>query len=226
MSVAPGPHAPIEGETVITNHIAVRLLLLVAAAAAAAMAQSASPVGSTAAPAVPALKVGMLNVQEAVFGCDEGQKELAALNAKFASATNQIKALGEEVDKLRKQLEVQGPKMGDSERAELANQIESKQNSLGRQQQYNQGEYMEQQNAIARRILRKLLLVVEKYARENGIAKVEDSSKEWPEGPTLWNSPSIDITKLVVEIYNTQSRAAAAPASSGAPAHQPASPVK
>jgi len=210
----------------MTNHVAFRLLLLVSVVAPAAVAQSTSPVGSTAAPAVPALKVGMLNVQEAVFGCEEGQKELAALNAKFAPATNQIKALGEEIDKLRKQLEVQGPKMSDSERAELANQIESKQNSLGRQQQYNQGEYMEQQNAIARRILRKLLPVVEKYARENGITKVEDSSKEWPEGPTLWNSPSIDITKPVVEIYNAQSKAAAASASSGASAHQPANPPK
>jgi len=85
---------------------------------------------------------------------------------------------------------------------------------------------MEQQNAIARKILRKLLPVVKKYARENGIAKVEDSSKEWPEGPTLWNSPSIDITKPVVEIYNAQSKAAAASASSGPPAHQPANPVK
>lgn len=208
------------------NRIDLRLLLLVCGLSASVVAQSPRPANSSSATALPPLKVGVLNVQEAVFGCDEGRKELAALEAKFAPTTNQIKALGEEIDNLRKQLEVQGPKMNDSERADLANQIETKQNTLSRQQQYNQGEYLEQQNAIARKILRKLLPVVEKYARENGITKVEDSSKEWPEWPTLWVSPSIDITKSVVEIYNAQSKSAAAAGSSGTGSHPAGNPAR
>jgi hypothetical protein len=81
-------------------------------------------------------------------------------------------------------------------------QIDSKQKALGRAQEDAQNDFTEQQNEIVQTILQKLLPVVNKYAKDNGLTLVVDGSKPWPEWPVLWASPSVDITKAVVDIYN------------------------
>jgi hypothetical protein len=44
-----------------------------------------------------------------------------------------------------------------------------------------------------------------KYAAENGFGLLIDISKQWPDGPVIWNGGSIDITRAVILAYNVQS---------------------
>ncbi len=203
----------------MTCRIARFLFLLMSLLPATAFAQSGSGATSPA-PALSPAKIGILNIQYAVVTSEEGKKELNALDQKFAPTNNQLKSLGGEIEVLKKQLDAQGEK-DDGARAELVNQIEAKQKSYNRLQEYAQSDYMEQQNAIAQKILQKLLPVVEKYAQQNGLNFVVDDSKQWPEWPFLWASPSVDITKPVLELYNAQSKLPAAPSSIN-PSHPPA----
>jgi len=151
--------------------------------------------------AVPA-KIGIINIQNALIGTNDGRKEFQALEKKFEPKKSELKSLGEEIDVLKKQLETQGPTLSDDARANLGRQIDSKQKSFSRAQEDDQTDYTEQQNEIAQKLLQKLLPVVEGYAKENGLTLVIDGSKPWPEWPVLWASPSVDITKAVVDIYN------------------------
>jgi outer membrane protein len=64
--------------------------------------------------------------------------------------------------------------------------------------------------------------MIVKYAQENGFGMIIDTSKPWPQSPVLMAGEGLDITKSVVDIYNTQS-GVAAPASTGAAA-KPAAP--
>jgi outer membrane protein len=58
--------------------------------------------------------------------------------------------------------------------------------------------------------------VIMKYAQDNGLGMIIDTSTPWPNGPVLWANPaSIDITKAVVEAYNAQSGVPAPPAGTG-----------
>jgi outer membrane protein len=95
--------------------------------------------------------------------------------------------------------------LNDETRSSLVRQIDSKQKALSRAQEDAQNDYAEQQNEIVQRVLQKLLPVIEVYAKDNGLSVVIDGSKLWPEWPLVWASPSVDITKAVVDIYNLQS---------------------
>ena len=183
-----------------------------------AIAQS----GSTASPSAPLVlpnKIGIVSIQNAIVGTNDGQKDLQILGKKFDPKKNELKSLSDEIDSLKKQLETQGPKLNDEARASLGRQIDSKQKTLSRAQDDAQNDFTEQQNEIVQRILQKLLPVIDKYAKDNSLSLVMDGSKPWPEWPVLWASPSVDITKAVVELYNAQSARLSAspePRSSGA----------
>jgi outer membrane protein len=164
--------------------------------------------GNTTIPSAPLIspsKIGTINIQSAIVATNDGQKDLQVLEKKFDPKNNELKSLSDEINRLKKQLETQGPKLNDDARANLERQIDSKQKSLGRAQEDAQNDFAEQQNEVIQRILQKLLPIVSKYAKDNGISLVVDGSKPWPEWPILWASPSIDITKVVVDIYNLQS---------------------
>jgi outer membrane protein len=47
--------------------------------------------------------------------------------------------------------------------------------------------------------------VIDKYAKANGYGLLFDSSNPWPQGPLLWATAGVDLTKIVVDAYNAQS---------------------
>ena len=57
--------------------------------------------------------------------------------------------------------------------------------------------------------------VIDKYAKENGFTLLLDSSNPWPQGPLLWATAGVDVTKPVVDAYNAQSGVAAPPRPAG-----------
>lgn len=204
----------------MTEKIARIVIVSALVISAAALAQE----GATTAPGVPLVlpaKIGTINIQSAVVATNDGQKDLEILDKKFDPKKNELKSLSDEIDSLRKQLETQGPKLNDEVRANLVRQIDGKQKTLGRAQEDAQSDFTEQQGEIVQRILQKLVPVVNKYAKDSGLTLVVDRSKPWPEWPVIWASPSVDITKAVVDIYNLQS-AGTPPVSQGRRSDSPA----
>jgi outer membrane protein len=177
--------------------------------------------GGAATPGTPLAlptKVGIVSIQSAIVQTNDGQNDLQVLEKKFDPTKNELKSLSDDIESLKKQLETQGSKLNDEARANLTRQIDSKQKTLSRTQEDAQNDFTEQQNEIVQRVLQKLLPVIDKYAQDNSLSFVLDKSKSWPEWPVLWASPSVDITKAVVDIYNAHSAglpASRAPRSSG-----------
>jgi outer membrane protein len=158
---------------------------------------------TTAAPGVS--KVGIIDIQQAIVGTNEGARDFEALAKKFEPKKTELSTLNTEVDNLKKQLQTQGDKMNDEARANLVKSIEIKQKSLQRQAEDAQNEFQQQQNEVAQRILQKMAPVIDKYAKENGFSLLLDSSNPWPQGPLLWATAGVDVTKPVVDAYNAQS---------------------
>lgn len=184
-------------------HKKVRIILcaLVLPAIAIAQGGTASPITTTTLP----IKIGIVSIQSSIVGTTDGQKNLQALEKKFDPKKIELKSLNDEIDSLKKQLETQGPKLNDEARASLSRQIDTKQKTLSRAQEDAQNDFTEQQNEVVQRVLQKLIPIIDKYAQDNSLILVMDGSKPWPEWPVLWASPSVDITKAVVDIYNAQS---------------------
>ncbi len=63
--------------------------------------------------------------------------------------------------------------------------------------------------------------VIVKHAQEGGFAMIVDTSNPWPQSPVLWYGEGGDITRAVVDLYNTQS---GVPAPAAGAAAKPAAP--
>ena len=169
-------------------------------------------------------KVGTINIQEAIFGSNEGQKEIQTLQKKFEPKQAELKTQNDELEALKKQLNTQGDKLNEDAAANLKKQIETKQKSFDRNVQDAQEEFGSQQQDIASKILQKMAPMIVKYSQENGFGMIVDTSKPWPQSNVLWWGEAIDITKPVVEAYNVQSGVAAPTPPAGATAPKQTTP--
>ena len=167
-------------------------------------------------------KIGTINIEQAVLGCNEGQRDMEALRKKLEPKQNELKQQNDELEQLQKQLQTQGDKLNEDARASLVKQIETKKKSFDRAVQDAQEDAQNQQRDLFQRILQKMgQPVIIKYAQDNGYSLIVDTSNNWPQSPVLWWAEAGDITKAVVDIYNAQS---GVPAPTAAGAAKPAAP--
>jgi len=213
--------------------IAVFSLIFGLTFSAFAQTGSAAPTGSATSPATPAAsptttaagtgtKLGTINIEQAVVGTNEGQRDFEALRKKLEPKQNELKGQNDELEALQKQLQNTGDKLNDDARAALVKQIETKKKSFDRAVQDAQEDAQNQQKEIFQRILQKMAPVIVKHAQESGFGMIVDTSNPWPQSPVLWYGEGGDITKAVVDVYNAQS-GVPAPAATGAAA-KPAAP--
>lgn len=181
--------------------------------------------GTAAAATAPAVtgpqptKVGIINIQAAIVGSNEGQVELNKLKSKFEPQQTTLEKQGKDIEDLQKQLNTQGDKLNDATREQMRKDLESKQRVYQRAVEDTRTEVQSAQDEMLNKIGNKLMPVLDKYARENGYALILDSSQPFPQGPLLWaNVPSVDITKTIVDLYNAQSGVAAPAATAPKPA--------
>jgi len=197
------------------------LIVVAVLTSAAVMAQTDPPASSAALPAAPsaapasapiatgtgAAKIGTINIEAAIFASNEGQRDGNEVAKKLEPKQTELKSLNDEVEGLKKQLNTQGASLNDDAKSELSKKIEQKQKQLERNNQDLQEEARNQENEIGQRILRKMGPLIVKYASDNGYALIIDTSpnNQWPNGPVLWQSQGLDITKVIVDQYNVQS---------------------
>ncbi len=196
--------------------------------AATPSSPAATPASPTSAPATTTgpstgTKVGTINIQEAIFGTNEGQRDMQALQKKFEPKQAELKGQNDELEALKKQLSTQGDKLNEDAAANLKKQIDGKQKTFDRAVQDAQEDFGTQQQDVATRILQKMAPMIVKYSQDNGFGIIVDTSKPWPQSNILWWGEAVDITKPVVEAYNTQS-GVAAPAASGTAAPKTTTP--
>jgi outer membrane protein len=189
--------------------ILVLATISLAQTAPAGTAAPATTPASTAATTPGGVKVGIIDIQQAIVGTNEGARDFETLQKKFEPKRNELAGLNTEIENLKKQLNTQGDKMNEEARATLLKSIESKQKVLQRTGEDAQNDFQQQQNEIAQRILQKMAPVIDKYAKSNGYGLLFDSSNPWPQGPLLWATAGVDLTKVIVDAYNAQSGVAA-----------------
>jgi outer membrane protein len=187
----------------MSNHLKIRatafVLALTLAASGRLLAQGAA---GNAAAAPAGTKVAIVNIQDAIASTNEGKKELDALQQRFSPKQAELKTQNDEVENLKKQLQTQGDKLSEDERNNRVKTIEVKQKSLQRNFEDAQNEFQQAEQEVVNRLGKKMLEVLEKYAKANGYAMILDVSN--PQTPVLYASPNANITKELVEAYNAE----------------------
>ena len=182
-----------------TRVLSLALVLVLGISAARAQAPAAGVAAGT--------KVGIVSIQDAIANTNEGKKELEALQQKFAPRQAALQTQNDELENLKKQLQTQGDKLSDEERNSRVRSATEKQKSLQRSAEDFQNEVQTAEQEILNRLGKKMLDVLEKYARDNGFAVVMDVSN--PQTPVLYANPGTNITKNLVDAYNAESPVAA-----------------
>lgn len=205
------------------NDRVIVLAALLLSFAAGAWAQG----GGNSPAAVAAGKVGVLNVRNAIVNTAEGKQASAELQSQFASRQNELENFRKQIEDLQNRLRNGERTLSDEEKGRLQRQGEL----LARQFQRKQDELQEDmngaQNDVVDRIGRKMLDVLDRYARENGYTAVFDNSGQ--NSPVIYASSQIDVTQDIIRLYDQAypvKGGAAAPArpQPGTPKPQPPAP--
>lgn len=182
---------------------------------ASGMAVSAAAQSPAAAPA-GASKIAVIAFQVAVAQTNEGQRNYADLEKKYAPKETELKALNGEIESLTKQLQAQGDKLSDAERSSRAKVIDEKRKKLDRSAEDMKNDGNREIQEMYSSLASKVYDVLASYAQQQGYSIVLDMGQQ--QTPVLFVAPTTDITKAVIAAYNTKSGVAAPPAQPGAAA--------
>ena len=152
---------------------------LAAAAQTPAEPAAAAPATTTtaAAPAGPP-KIAVVAFQVAVGQTNEFQRNFADLQKKYDPKRQQLKALSDEVDNLTKQLQTQGDKLSDAERASRAKQIDDKKKLLQRDGEDASNDFQNEMQEMYQGLASKVYDVLSTYAQQHGYTLVLDVAQQ------------------------------------------------
>lgn len=195
------------------------------AAAQTSAANEAAP--ATTAPAGPP-KIAVIVFQQAVAQSNDFQRRYADLQKKYDPKRQQIKTLNDEIASIQKDLQAQSATLSDAQRATKAKQLDDKQKELKRTGEDAQGDFQQDMQQTFSAVAGKVSETLDAYAKEHGYTLVLDGGNQ--QVPVvLYANQSTDITKAVIDAYNTKSGipapehpAAASAPSAPAPQTRPA----
>ena len=173
-------------------------------------------------------KFAVINIQGAIISTKDGQKAAAELNSKTAPKKKELEQKQNDINALQDQLNKGSNTLSDAAKNDLYKNIEAKKKSLQREVEDAQADLEADQQKLLQQLGQKILAVIEKYSRDNGITMVVDVSS--PQTPILYASPAVDITKEIIELYDKNSGGGSgapttsAPKPAVPPAPKPAAP--
>ncbi len=168
-------------------------------------------------------KIATIHIQNAMVGTREGQKAAAALQAKVEPRRKQIEAKQAEIAAKQADVNKSRNTMAEAKLASLQRDIDALTKSLQRDSQDAQEEIQQDQDKVLNELGQKMMVVIDKYARDNNYSIVIDISTQ--QSPVLWASNNVDITKEIVDLYDKNTPGAGAEGSAAAPVAMPKAPA-
>jgi outer membrane protein len=218
-------------KTYLASTAALLCFALTASMAASAQTGPAASAGdASAAPAGPP-KVAVIAFQAAVGQTNEFQRNFADLQKKYEPKRQELKTLSDSIEALQKTLQTQSATLNDETREKDSREIAEKQKQLQRDQEDDQNSFQQDMQDTFNGVASKVGDVLIAYAQEHGYTLVLDGGDQQTQ-MVLYASPATDITKAILDAYNTKSgvpapvagQSATAPARPRAPAQHPAAP--
>ena len=169
-------------------------------------------------------KIAVLNVRNAIVATAEGKQAQAQLQSQFAPKQNELQSTQKQVEDIQRRLSEGARTLSDDEKGKLQRQGELLTRRLQRDNDGLTEELNAAQGEIIDGIGRKMLDVLDRYARENGYVAVLDTSAQG--SPVIYGSSQADITQDVVRLYDqAYPIKAGSPAAAASPAPKAATPA-
>jgi len=130
-----------------------------------------------------------------------------------------MEALNKQINDIRQQLAANQTTWSDEQKSKAQTQGQRLAAQLDRKNTELQTDVNDAQGEVVDRIGRKMMDVLDRYARENGFVAVFDSSAQ--NSPIIYASNNVDITQDIIRLFDQQY-----PLKGGAPAAKPAATPK
>jgi len=200
---------------------ALALTLVSSLALTVAAQTSPAPTAAAAAPAGPP-KVAVIAFQAVVGQTNEFQRDFADLQKKYEPKRTQLKTQTDEIEGLEKQLQAQGDKLSEAARASQTKTIDDKKKLAQRFAEDAQNDLTGEMNDLYNKIASKVFDVLNSYSTQHGFTLVVDDTPGQQQAPlVLYHAENTDISKAIVEAYNTKSGVPAPPPQAAAPPDAP-----
>jgi outer membrane protein len=174
----------------------------------------------------PQSKVGIISFQNAIVSTKDGQKAAGELQAKFAPKKAELDKKQSAIAQLQDQLRKGSNTLSEEAKQKLMHDIDTTTKSLNRETEDAQAELDQAQTSIMRELGNKMIVVIDKYAKENGFSLILDVSS--PQTPVLYAANSVDITQDIIGLYdkaNTGAVSSTVPPAQNPAAAKPAPPA-
>ncbi len=193
-------------------------------AALLALSMAPSLRAQAGAAASASAKVGVINVQAAIAGTEEGKQAVAQLQSQFAPRTSELQNMQKQIEDVRARLQAGDATLSDEEKSRLTRQGDQLTRSFQRKQQEFQDDSNDAQQDLINRIGRKMIGVLDKYAKDNGYSVVLDTSSQ--QTPVIYAANQVDVTQEIIHLYDESFpvKAAAASTTPSKPAARAATP--
>jgi outer membrane protein len=145
-------------------------------------------------------KPATIHIQKAILSTKDGEKASVDLQNKFAPRRAAIEKKNTDMLAKQDQLKKGAATMSQEARDRLSRDIDTAQKSLQRDQEDFEADVQAEEGKIFNELGGRLMEVLGKYANQNGISIVMDTSNQ--QSPLIWADPSIDITADIVKLYD------------------------
>ena len=173
-------------------------------------------IGPMQVPGQEMVKVGVLQVDRAIFESEEGKSAMADLQKKADAKQQELASQQKEIQDLQAQIQRQGATLNQEAQAALGRNLERKQIDFQRANEDAQRELNQLRTEIYNRIGRKILTEVQKYAGENNFYLILNSSSQ--NSQVLFSASSVDITTDIIKRYNLSQTSPSSPPATPPPA--------
>jgi outer membrane protein len=175
---------------------------------AAAIAQAAAPAVTPASDPAPvaitgATKIAIIQFSGAVTQTNEFQRDIADLRKKYEPQEAKLQTANQEIETLKKQLQDGGANLSDADRQSKMRIIDDRTKSLQRSAQDLQSSEQQDGQETFQQVANKVGEVMITVAQGQGFNLVLDAGQQ--NSTVLWAAQSTDITKAVLDAYNTKS---------------------
>jgi len=150
------------------------------------------------------VKIGVMNLQLALNQSVEGQKVLTRLKSNLAKEQDIITSKKEELVKMEEELRSQGYMMSEKVRKDKEQRHKKLTREFERYREDKQAEFVAEQRDATARIYKDLMVVLNKYAKEQGYTLILEGGPQTPgvPGSLIYSDAAVDITKAVMDLYN------------------------
>jgi outer membrane protein len=168
------------------------------AVAVATLGLSLAPIASAPARAADSLKIGTVDMQQALQSVEAGKKAKAKLEGEFNTKKKKLQNEEAAIKKMGEEFKKQSLVMSDQARAKKQAEIQDRILKFQEMTAQSQAEIQQKESELTQPIIEKLRTIVSQVAQKKGYTIVLEKN----ENTVLYSQDKDDLTKDVIGAYN------------------------